>query len=96
MFSNKFTKHGIKYEGDAKDAFIAQTSFQVVECGMVVSHSNPWLGYSPDGIIFEDNRPVALLEVKCLYKGDVPKNFHEMELTTDIQYIIFFHISTYK
>ncbi|XP_045460370.1 uncharacterized protein LOC123670845 [Harmonia axyridis] len=68
-FSNKFTKHGVKYEGDAKEAFIAQTSLQVVDCGMVVSHSNPWLGYSPVGVIFEDNRPVALLEVDCLYEG---------------------------
>lgn len=70
----------MEYEGDAKEAFIAQTSLQVVDCGMVVSHSNPWLGYSPDGVIFEDNRPVALLEVDCLYEGNFPKNFHELEL----------------
>ncbi|KAJ8972267.1 hypothetical protein NQ317_004885, partial [Molorchus minor] len=68
-FTNKYTKHGILYEGDAKEIFIEQTSFHVVECGMVVSHSNPWLGYSPDGIIFEGNKPIALLEIKCLYKG---------------------------
>ncbi|XP_044764414.1 uncharacterized protein LOC123320978 [Coccinella septempunctata] len=68
-FHNKYTKHGVKFESDAKEAFIAQTSFHVVDCGMVVSNSNPWLGYSPDGVIFESGRPVALLEVKCLYEG---------------------------
>ncbi|XP_050497488.1 uncharacterized protein LOC126892001 [Diabrotica virgifera virgifera] len=80
-FSNKFTKHGVKYEGDAKDAFVSQTSLQVVDCGMIVSHSNPWLGYSPDGVIFENNRPVALLEVKCLYQG-ATKNIKEVLSTT--------------
>ncbi|KAJ8909641.1 hypothetical protein NQ315_015333 [Exocentrus adspersus] len=55
---NKYTKHGIKYESDAREAFVKQTLFHVVECG-----------YSPDGIIFEGKRPVALLEIKCLYEG---------------------------
>ncbi|XP_044764327.1 uncharacterized protein LOC123320899 [Coccinella septempunctata] len=49
---NKYTKHGVKFESEPKEAFIAQTSFHVVDCGMVVSNSNPWLGYSPDGVIF--------------------------------------------
>ncbi|KAF2885848.1 hypothetical protein ILUMI_20325, partial [Ignelater luminosus] len=30
-----------------------------------VPHNNNWLGYSPDGVIFENNKPTALLEIKC-------------------------------
>ncbi|KAK0070714.1 hypothetical protein PV326_002163 [Microctonus aethiopoides] len=28
---------------------------------------NPWLGYSPDGIIFENNLPSKLIGIKCPY-----------------------------
>lgn len=69
-FSNKFVKHGIAYESDARETFIAKTSSTVIECGMVISQSNPWLGYSPDGVIFENNVPVALIEIKCLFEGN--------------------------
>lgn len=69
-FTNKFIKHGIKYEAEARDVFKEKTGFMVTECGLIISHSNPWLGYSPDGIIMDEDKPVALLEIKCLYNGN--------------------------
>lgn len=69
-FSNKFMKHGIVHESDAREAFSKQTCSVVIECGMVVSQTNPWLGFSPDGVIFENNAPVALIEIKCLFDGN--------------------------
>ncbi|XP_044744755.1 uncharacterized protein LOC123306701 [Coccinella septempunctata] len=68
-FTNKFTKHGLEYEDEARRAFIDATGCNVVQCGMVVSHSNKWMGYSPDGIIFENGHPAALLEIKCPWNG---------------------------
>ena len=35
--------------------------------GFVISPAWPWLGCSPDGIIFQDDIPVGCLEVKCPY-----------------------------
>lgn len=32
-----------------------------------MSNLNPWLAYSPDGVIFSDGKPTALLEIKCPY-----------------------------
>ncbi|XP_030749252.1 uncharacterized protein LOC115877238 [Sitophilus oryzae] len=69
-FTNKFVRHGLKYEKDARAAFISQTGHTVIECGMIISPQNKWLGFSPDGIIIDTNgNPVALLEIKCIYSG---------------------------
>lgn len=68
-FSNKYTKHGLKYEGCAREAFISKTKKETIECGMILSPQNKWLGFSPDGVVIEDNKPAALLEIKCLYEG---------------------------
>lgn len=66
--TNKYVKHGLKYEEDAIKTFSENTKLEVLHCGMVVPHNNSWLGYSPDGIIIENGKRV-LLEVKCLYEG---------------------------
>lgn len=68
-FTNKFVKHGLKWESQARTVFKDQTKSGVFECGMVVSHSNPWLGFSPDGVIMENDRPHQLLEIKCIFEG---------------------------
>lgn len=36
------------------------------DCTLCVSEENPNLGYSPDGLIYENGTPVATIEVKCL------------------------------
>ncbi|KAJ8957217.1 hypothetical protein NQ318_007779, partial [Aromia moschata] len=67
--SNKYVRHGLKWENSAREKFIALTGMEVFECGMVISNSNQWLGFSADGIIFGDGQPLYLLEIKCLFKG---------------------------
>ena len=39
----------------------------VKTCGFMISPIWPWLGCSPDGIIFESDIPVGRLEIKCPY-----------------------------
>ncbi|KAF2899783.1 hypothetical protein ILUMI_06404 [Ignelater luminosus] len=45
-------------------------------CLMVPKQLN-WLGFSPGGIVFKDNKPIKLLEIKCPYSGltDGPEMF---------------------
>ncbi|XP_071566930.1 uncharacterized protein Lolal isoform X1 [Temnothorax nylanderi] len=68
-FKSEYTEYGKKTEGEARDAFKKKTSKEVIETGLVVSQQNPWLAYSPDGVIFKDGRPTELLEIKCPFKG---------------------------
>lgn len=68
-FCNKFTKHGLKYENVARALFIENHSKEVLNCGMISFPQNKWLGFSPDGVVIENGKPVALLEIKCLYSG---------------------------
>lgn len=70
-FTNKYVAHGIKQEEVARNVFKISTGFNVVVCGLVISEFNPWLGYSPDGIITnEKGNPKALLEIKCPFSGN--------------------------
>lgn len=67
-FSNKFVRHGIKYESIAIESYASDSKQKIVPCGFVTSHDYPWLGYSPDGIIVNNlNEPIKLVEVKCPY-----------------------------
>ncbi|KAK0079019.1 hypothetical protein PV326_009004 [Microctonus aethiopoides] len=36
----------------------------VIETGLIVSKCNHWLAVSPDGVIFKDDVPVNVLEIK--------------------------------
>ena len=40
-------------------------SAYVQECGLLVVVKQPWIAFSPDGVIFENNLPTKLLEIKC-------------------------------
>lgn len=69
-FTNKFTQHGVKYEPLAKNSY---RSFfpenKVLETGLIVCKKFPWLAYSPDGIVLQNNKAVKLLEIKCPFIG---------------------------
>ncbi|KAK4885416.1 hypothetical protein RN001_001687 [Aquatica leii] len=67
--TNKFINHGLKYEERARNCFIDNFKVDVCTCGLIVPHNNNWLGYSPDGVVFVDNKPIALLEIKCPFYG---------------------------
>ncbi|XP_046603613.1 uncharacterized protein LOC124297059 isoform X2 [Neodiprion virginianus] len=63
-------KHGLKFEPVARETYQElNPSTNVFQCGLIISRDNPWLGYSPDGIIFDKDKPIKLLEIKCPYEG---------------------------
>ena len=41
---------------------------QVNSCGIFITRDHPFLGASPDGIVFNDGNEMGLVEVKCPYK----------------------------
>ncbi|XP_072400302.1 uncharacterized protein [Diabrotica undecimpunctata] len=69
QLNNKYVKHGLKFEGTAREMYMKISKMDVMECGMVISSSNRWLSYSPDGIIFFGDQPLYLLEIKCIFAG---------------------------
>ncbi|KAK4887166.1 hypothetical protein RN001_003437 [Aquatica leii] len=73
-FNTKYVSHGLKEEESAINEFTKHTSLHVEQIGLIISYSNKWLGYSPDGVIFEDITPVALLEIKCPYSEQKRNN----------------------
>lgn len=66
-FKSEFTEHGKLTESEARDAFRKATNCQVFEMGLIASRLNPWLAYSPDGLIVKDNIPIALLRTTDKY-----------------------------
>lgn len=66
-FKSEFTEYGRKTEFSARNAFSKASRQKIIEIGLVISKPNPWLAYSSDGIIVNDDK--SLLEIKCPYKG---------------------------
>ena len=59
--------YGIQEEGNARKLYIEVSGNDVVETGMWVNDSYPFLASSPDGIILDSDKvPVGNLEIKCL------------------------------
>ncbi|XP_044745100.1 uncharacterized protein LOC123306964 [Coccinella septempunctata] len=69
QFSSVYTRHGMKYEPLARDIFEKTTGLSVLKMGLIICRSEPWLAYSADGIIFKNDEPYGLLEIKCPYKA---------------------------
>ena len=73
MFSgNEDTVYGLMYEANARDCFERKNSqSQVVQTGILINPILPWLGYSADGIVCEENNTVneTLWECKSLKAG---------------------------
>lgn len=70
-FTNKYVRHGAQQASHARNCFMKLYSVNVVEFDFITSHSNPWLGVSPDEVIFHENEPVGILEIKCHFEGAV-------------------------
>jgi len=76
--NNQFVRHGIKYEDECRDLFASMVGEEVLDHGLVVHASLPWLGASPDGIC---TRSGKLLEIKCPLKreilpGHIPHHYY--------------------
>lgn len=70
MFQNKYTIYGKAHEKNAMGAYIKNNpGIQVCQAGFIICEKFPSLGYSPDGIVFENGVPVKLLEIKCPIAG---------------------------
>ena len=59
---------GVSHEDDALCAYQRTTCTEVDSCGIFISVEYPFLGASPDGIIYVDVGEIALVEIKCPYK----------------------------
>jgi len=67
---NEDTAYGIEKEMDARELYISKTGAELVQTGLFAHPVLPWLGFSPDGIILDENQnPAVLLEIKCLQVG---------------------------
>lgn len=71
FFSNKCPmtepmKEGIRNEPNGKKKYMEVTNSYIQDCGLIVCKEHPWLAYSPDGIVIENNN-LKLIEVKCPY-----------------------------
>lgn len=68
-FKSQFTEYGKSREKEARKMLEVILKCDIVETRLVVSQDNPWLGFSPDGLIFQDSKPEILIEIKCSFKG---------------------------
>ncbi len=57
--------YGSAMEPVAREQYKVLFKKQVYECGLVVHPDLPWLGSSPDGLVFENDGSTTLLEIKC-------------------------------
>ena len=65
--TSKYTVHGLKYESFAREKYIQQEAVNVWEFGLIAARTEPWLAYSPDGIV-KSTESIKLLEIKCPYE----------------------------
>lgn len=66
---NDATRYGKACEKPALEEYAANAAGVVVTLGLVINPALPWLGYSPDGVVFSNGRPEVLLEVKSPVLG---------------------------
>ena len=67
-FETKAMQRGSELEPAAREAFEAQTGLKVTEVGLCVADDNI-CACSPDGLIYEDKKLIAGLEIKCPLKA---------------------------
>ena len=67
--------HGITYEPVAREEYRNQSNQFVRECVLIICKDEPWMAYSPDGIIKTLDGSIRLLEIKC--PMDLPDTTNE-------------------
>ncbi|KAE9534085.1 hypothetical protein AGLY_008821, partial [Aphis glycines] len=56
------------------------------QCGLVIDVNNPWLGYSPDGVIIDEYFvPIKIIEIKCPFDG---KKLGTRDLLNSLKWIV--------
>ena len=71
-FTSKQTSWGCRHEKQARERYektvkSKHTNLHVAECGLFINPQWPYIGASPDGIIYCDCCPKGVLEIKCPY-----------------------------
>ncbi|KAH6945487.1 hypothetical protein HPB50_008726 [Hyalomma asiaticum] len=66
---NDATRHGKACEKPAIEEYASNTRDAVFTAGLVINPVVPWLGFSPDGIVFRHGKPAVLLEIKSPMRG---------------------------
>ncbi|XP_075536681.1 uncharacterized protein LOC142571884 [Dermacentor variabilis] len=66
---NDATRYGKACEKPALEEYALKTGNAVSTVGLVVNPIVPWLGFSPDGIVFRHGKPAMLLEIKSPTRG---------------------------
>lgn len=69
LWGNNATRYGKHCEQLAIEKYSSITRNDVSKIGFVVHPKVPWLGYSPDGVVFKNSNPAILLEVKSPVLG---------------------------
>uniref|UniRef100_T1JNS9 YqaJ viral recombinase domain-containing protein n=1 Tax=Strigamia maritima TaxID=126957 RepID=T1JNS9_STRMM len=67
---NSATTFGNTHEQAGREFYIHETGFTVKTLGLMVNYLVPWLGFSPDGIVFKEGKISHLLEIKCPVLGE--------------------------
>lgn len=92
--SNKYVQYGIKYENTARIIYEKEKNEHIFQCGCITWPNEPWLSYSPDGLILNEfNTPIKLIEIKCPFKG---KSMNSQELIKNLSYINYNSDDTYQ
>lgn len=66
-FTSAATLHGTIHETVALEQYARVLKKRINPCGLVINPTAPFLGASPDGLVFEEGGTLGLVEVKCPY-----------------------------
>ena len=76
---------GIDHEDEAITLYHKMTGVEVHPCGIFVGIDSGFLGASPDGVVFNQEAEMGIIEVKCPYK-------HRMESISNACKDKYFHL----
>lgn len=66
---NEDTAHGINCEKYARAKYEERTNYNVTQSGLLIHPNIPWLGFSPDGLVFVDDFLHHIIEIKSPKDG---------------------------
>lgn len=81
-------RYGLKMEVHAKKALSELLQTDIHNVGLVVNAKQPFLACSPDGIIFNDNNLILLVEIKCLSSRENSIIFDRKNGQSFVEYLI--------
>ena len=58
--------YGIMEEPKAREEYENLKNVVAKECGLFLNKRYPWLGASPDGVVYHDGVVMGIIEIKCL------------------------------